>query len=45
MINYLSIDTNMTSHENMLQGKMIFLEKEKSLKPMDDLAIIRIINQ
>lgn len=45
MINYLSVDTSMTNHENMLQGKMIFLEKEKSLRPMDDLAIIRIINQ
>ncbi|WP_298509868.1 protein phosphatase 2C domain-containing protein [uncultured Kordia sp.] len=45
MIDYLAIDQNATNHEDMLQGKMIFLEKEKLLKPMDDLAIIRIINQ
>lgn len=45
MVNYLAIDKNVTNHENMLKGKMIFLEKEQSLKPMDDLAIIRIINQ
>ncbi|MFK7748374.1 MAG: protein phosphatase 2C domain-containing protein [Kordia sp.] len=45
MIDYLAIDKNATNHQDMLQGKMIFLEKEKALKPMDDLAIIRIINQ
>ena len=45
MIDYLSIDKNATNHEDMLKGKMIFLEKENLLKPMDDLAIIRIINQ
>lgn len=44
MITYLAIDQNTTNHEDMLQGKMIVLEKENALKPMDDLAIIRIIN-
>ena len=44
MIDYLAADKNATNHEDMLKGKMIFLEKEKSLKPMDDLAIIRIMN-
>jgi hypothetical protein len=44
MIEFLAIDQNTTNHEDMLQGKMIFLEKEKAIKPMDDLAIIRIVN-
>ncbi len=45
MVDYLAIDKNATNHEDMLKGKMILLEKEQSLRPMDDLAIIRIINQ
>ncbi|MCH2194210.1 protein phosphatase 2C domain-containing protein [Kordia sp.] len=44
LIDYLSIDKNTTNHTDMLQGKMMLLEKERSLKPMDDLAIIRITN-
>ncbi|MGH1385044.1 protein phosphatase 2C domain-containing protein [Kordia sp.] len=45
MIDYLAVDKNATNHEDMLKGKMIFLEKEELLKLMDDLAIIRITNQ
>ncbi len=45
MVNYLAVDKSSTNHEDLLKGKMILLEKEKALKPMDDLAIIRIINQ
>lgn len=44
MVHFLAIDQNATNHENLLKGKMIFLQKEKELKPMDDFAIIRIIN-
>ncbi|MEM6684230.1 MAG: protein phosphatase 2C domain-containing protein [Bacteroidota bacterium] len=44
MVQYLAIDQSDTPHEDILKGKMISLEKERSLRPMDDLAIIRIIN-
>jgi len=45
MIEYLAIDQRKTNHQDIVKGKMIFLEKERLLKPMDDFAIIRIINQ
>lgn len=44
-IHFLLEDTQYAEKENMLEKKVRILEKEYGLKPMDDLAIIRLVKE
>jgi hypothetical protein len=43
-IEYLLVDNTGSDNQNMLNVKVKNLEKDFGLKPMDDIAIVRIIN-
>ncbi len=45
LVNFLTINTEWSNQENMLNRKLIGIEKEYGLRPSDDLSIIRVISE